>query len=427
MRRRARGDGLSVPGPVAAGVLRARLALACTALASLLLSGCAATASPAASTAASPAGAQIAGRPTAIVAMGDGYVSGEGGRWQGNGAPMPTDRTCAAYARGACPGYDGARRSEPAQYRAWQQQISRVYLPPSDRNGCDRSDTAEILSNSIRVDQKINIACSGASVANVIPAGQGGRPRDGEAPQADQLAQIAKTYDIRMIVLSVGGEDLGLGPLLRSCLQDFHLRVGDCESTQRAAVNARMPQTVAAVEHAIDTIRAVMAGAGYPVDSYQLVYQSYLSPIASPAANPVPETRAARVVAGCPVDNQDERWITSTLVPQVLDMQREIAEDKDVVLLDLERAGAGHEVCNKRAQKVGTNVGRVDPARVEWFRDVQLRPRLGNVREGMHPNAIMQRALGRCLELLYASTPAGSTDQFCTSTPGKDWSGMTIS
>ena len=108
-------------------------------------------------------------------------------------------------------------------------------------------------------------------------------------------------------------------------------------------------------------------------------------------------------------------------------MQREIAEDKDVVLLDLERAGAGHEVCNKRAQKVGTNVGRVDPARVEWFRDVQLRPRLGNVREGMHPNAIMQRALGRCLELLYASTPAGSTDQFCTNTPGKDWSGMTIS
>ena len=45
----------------------------------------------------------------------------------------------------------------------------------------------------------------------------------------------------------------------------------------------------------------------------------------------------------------------------------------------------------------------------------------------MHPNAIMQRAFGRCLELLYASSPAGSTDQFCTNTPGKDWTGMTIS
>ena len=400
----------------------ARRALAGTALASLVLSGCAA----AGTTAASPAGAVVAGRPTAIVAMGDGYVSGEGGRWVGNGAPMPTDRTCAVYSRGACPGYDGAQRSDPAQYRAWQQQISHVYLPPSDRDGCDRSDTAEILANSIEVDQKINIACSGATVANVIPAGQGGRPRNGEPPQADQLAQIAKTYDIKMIVFSVGGEDLGLSALLSSCLRDYALRVGDCEAAQRAAVDARMPQTGAAVEHAIDTIRAIMTVAGYPVGSYQLIYQSYLSPIASPIANTVPQTPRARAAAGCPVDNQDEGWITGTLVPQILDMQREIAEDKDVVLLDLERAGAGHEVCNKRARKVGTNVGRVDQAAVEWFRDVAPHSRQGSLREVMHPNAIMQRAFGRCLELLYASKPAGSTDQFCTNTPGKDWSGMKV-
>ena len=158
--RTARGAGLLAAG---------------TAFASLALAACAA---PAPDATPSPTPTGVAGRPTAIVAMGDGYISGEGGRWEGNGAPMPTDRTCAVYSPGACPGYDGARRSEPAQYRAWQQQISRVYLPPSDRDGCDRSDTAGILSNSIKVDQKVNIACSGATVANVIPAGQGGQPRE---------------------------------------------------------------------------------------------------------------------------------------------------------------------------------------------------------------------------------------------------------
>ena len=407
--RTARGAGLLAAG---------------TAFASLALAACAA---PAPDATPSPTPTGVAGKPTAIVAMGDSYISGEGGRWEGNGAPMPTDRTCGRYPAGACPGYDGAKNSDPAQYRAWEQQIHRVYLPPSYQDGCDRSDTAEIMSNAIPVDQKINIACSGAVTADIIPTAQGGQPQKGEAPQADQLAQIAKTYDIKMIVLSLGGNDLGFASVLSSCMEDFDLRTGDCESAQRAAVNARMPQTMAGVERAIDTIRGSMRAAGYPVGSYQLIYQSYLSPIAAPAVNAIPETPQARVVAGCPIDNQDERWVTGTLVPQILDMQRQVAEDSDVVLLDLEHAGAGHEVCNKLAQKVTSATQRVNPANVEWFRAVQLSPKQGDIREFMHPNAIMQRGFGRCLELLYESSPAGGTDKQCANTPGKAWTGMTVS
>jgi hypothetical protein len=359
--------------------------------------------------------------------MGDGYLSGEGGRWEGNGAPMPTDRTCARYPAGACPGYDSAAQHDPAQYHAWEQQIAKIYLPPSHADGCDRSDTAEISSSAIAVDQKINIACSGASTANVIPAAQGGQARNGEASQADQLAQIAKNYHIKMIVLSIGADDLGLAAVLSGCTQDLPLRRGDCESGQRAAVNARTPQALAAIERTIEGIRGVMTAAGYPVGSYLFVYQSYLSPIAAPAANSVPETPQARAAAGCPIDNLDEGWITGSLVPQVLDMQRQVAEDKDVVLLDLQRAGAGHEVCDKHTQRVSSRTPRVNPGTVEWFRAVQLRPRQGDIREFMHPNAIMQRALGRCLELLYAENPAGSTDKFCTNTPGQGWTGMAVS
>lgn len=89
----------------------------------------------------------------------------------GAGRATPTtssparDGTDRAYTGGCC-SYD----------------TSRVYLGGSDDNGCHRSDLAEILSNAISVSEKVNLACSGATTANVTRAAQGGsrttaRPR----------------------------------------------------------------------------------------------------------------------------------------------------------------------------------------------------------------------------------------------------------
>src|SRR3954470_21926314 len=92
---------------------------------------------------------------TAIVSLGDSYISGEAGRWQGNsvnaaGDRDGTDRAAFNCAAAVC-SYDSAR----------------VY-GPSAANGCDRSDVAEIKSATISVDQKINLACSGATTANIF-------------------------------------------------------------------------------------------------------------------------------------------------------------------------------------------------------------------------------------------------------------------
>ncbi|RAG80320.1 hypothetical protein DN069_38755, partial [Streptacidiphilus pinicola] len=123
--------------------------------------------------------------------MGDSYISGEAGRWLGNsddtsGSRDGTDR---AYVNGS---YDPT-----------------VVYGPTYNSGCDRSDTAEVNSApGLAQSTRINIACSGATTANVLRAADGGQSFKGEAPQADQLAQLAATDDVQTIVLSIGGNDL---------------------------------------------------------------------------------------------------------------------------------------------------------------------------------------------------------------------------
>jgi hypothetical protein len=113
---------------------------------------------------------------TAAVSMGDSYISGEAGRWNGNsitpfGDKSGTDRACLP-AGDLC-----------------QVDKSRVY-GRSDP-GCHRSDVAEILTAALAVDERVNIACSGGRTKNIFRAASGGEGQNGEAPQADQLLPVA--------------------------------------------------------------------------------------------------------------------------------------------------------------------------------------------------------------------------------------------
>ena len=190
-------------------------------------------------------------------ALGDSYISGEAGRWEGNSNTQfaSRDGTDRAYTGGCC-SYD----------------TSRVYLGGSDDNGCHRSDLAEILSNAISVAEKVNLACSGATTANVIRASQGGQSHDGEAPQADQLVAVAQRDAVKLVVLSIGGNDLGFADIIQACATDWTTSSADdpeyCYDDQQPQVAARMPGAMAAVGRAVDEVRAVMADAGYAQSDY---------------------------------------------------------------------------------------------------------------------------------------------------------------
>src|ERR1700754_3626524 len=147
-------------------------------------------------------------RPTAIVAMGDSFISGEGGRWLGNGSEpfgtrSGTDR--AAYDCGVL---------------GCEYDAARVY-GASEANDCHRSDVAPIESAPISVEEKLNLACSGAKARDLWPGAEGGTEHFGEPPEADQLAAVARRDDVRMIVVTVGANDVGFGELVVDCALDW--------------------------------------------------------------------------------------------------------------------------------------------------------------------------------------------------------------
>ncbi|XIE80790.1 hypothetical protein AB6O49_28525 [Streptomyces sp. SBR177] len=205
--------------------------------------------------------------------MGDSYISGEAGRWQGNSLTTSGSRS----------GTD----------RAWTGSTydpSRVY-GSTEANGCHRSDSAEVNSAGALTDERINLACSGATTQNVFRSVSGGVSYKGEAPQADRLAAVAASRDVKLIALSVGGNDLGFADIISTCATDYIVWYSYCHDDQQAAVDAKIDGVMANVGKAVDEIRAVMSGAGYGASDYRIVLQSYPSP--SPARPRTATRRAA--------------------------------------------------------------------------------------------------------------------------------------
>src|ERR1700744_3061932 len=170
--------------------------------------------------------ASAAARPTAIVSMGDSFISGEGGRWSGNGAEPFGTRSGADPAAFGC----GALGCEYVP--------ARVY-GASEANDCHRSDVAPIESAPISVEEKVNLACSGAKARDLWPAAEGGTEHFGEPPEADQLAAGARRDDVRMIVVTVGANDVGFGELVIDCALDWARSPEDEASTCHRAPEAR--------------------------------------------------------------------------------------------------------------------------------------------------------------------------------------------
>lgn len=131
----------------------------------------------------------------------------------------------------------------------------------------------------------VNLACSGAVSENVFRASNGGVPFKGEAPQADQLAAVAAANDVKVIALSIGGNDLGFADIIKDCALDFVLWNSYCYDDQQYGVDEKIDGVMANVGKSVDEIRAVMRAAGYTDSSYRIVLQSYPSPIPRGAEN----------------------------------------------------------------------------------------------------------------------------------------------
>ena len=344
--------------------------------------------------------------PTAIVSLGDSYISGEAGRWDGNSANN-----------------DGSRDGTDRAWNGSGYDVGSVYVDGTDADGCHRSDVADIHSTGLAVDASINLACSGAQTANVV---SGGTAQNGHAPQVDQLAAVAATHDVEMVVLSIGGNDLGFADIIISCTVDWFTSPwwwkNTCAGDEQPNVDARMPAAMAGVATSIDDIRSTLSAAGQAPGSYRLVLRSYPSPIPRASENRYPESGWSRWDdGGCPFWNSDSNWARDSLVPQISDNLRAVAANKGVEFLDMQDALQGREVCSTQRSHVTSSP---NGAQHEWVRWLNTGYNQGEAQESLHPNAFGQRAAGRCLGLL-AGLPSG--DYTCTPTAGGSPNDMAVS
>jgi hypothetical protein len=346
-------------------------------------------------------------RTTAIVSLGDSFISGEGGRWLGNGSEAGGTRSGTDRAAFDCDGW-GECDYDPA----------RVY-GASEGNGCHRSDVAPILSAPVPVVEKVNLACSGAKVENLWPRSMGGREHFGEAPQVDRLAAVAKREEVRMVVLTAGANDVGFGELVAGCALDWARSSEDdpvlCRAGAQADLEARLPAMESGLVKALRGVRRAMAEAGYARPDYRLVTMGYASPFPPGRWIRYPEDGWSRLnEGGCPVWNGDADWAAGAGVGSIVGAMRAAAATAGAEFLDLRHALAGHQLCDRRSRRAGRE--GPSPASAEWVRRLAFVQ--GSSRESLHPNAYGQRAIGACIGLLYAGSRG---DYACRATPGHSY------
>ncbi len=348
-------------------------------------------------------------RPTAIVAMGDSFISGEAGRWFGNGTEAlgtrsGTDR--AAYDCGAL---------------GCEYDAARVY-GASEADDCHRSDVAPIESAAIAVDAKVNLACSGATARDLWPGDEGGTEHFGEPPQADQLAAVARRDQVRMVVVTVGGNDVGFGDLVAECALDWVRSPEDepdtCHGEAEAEIQAALPRATRYATAALHGVRRTLRAAGYERSDYRLVAMGYASPLPPARRLRYPEDGWSRLSeGGCPFWDVDADWSADRATADLGELLKTAATEAGAEYLDLTHAFDGHQLCDRGSQRIGPS--GPSPFTAEWFRRLTFLQ--GSSRESLHPNAYGQQIIGQCLALLWTQ-PRGN--YACSNTYGQWLNGI---
>ncbi|MDH6144035.1 GH18 family chitinase/lysophospholipase L1-like esterase [Kitasatospora sp. GP30] len=370
-------------------------------------------------------------RLPATVALGDSYISGEGGRWAGNANTWATGHAWGTdLAAEHCAGPD-----------ACGHDLTQVYDDDTSYGGgdtCDRSSASEIAGADIAgvaPEERFNLACSGATTDAVTSSSF----KD-EDPQITRLAQLAQDYQVKTVVLSVGGNDLNFSGIVAECGKAYLYPLrAHCNSTQEASFASGLSTVQNKVTATLQAVRSTMQQAGYPDGSYTLVLQSYPQALPRSTDNRYRQTLGKRYNSGgCPFNDDDSDWAHDSVIPRISNMLQQAARAGGATFLDLQDAFAGHELCAGAAQQATSANSPTNPlpaAQAEWVRWV---PYLkdwtqnlgwqsqGDQQEALHPNAYGQQVLSACLSQLVASSPGADTDFRCTNTPGQGPEGVRV-
>jgi hypothetical protein len=202
-----------------------------------------------------------------VVSVGDSYISGEAGRWAGN----TNNGESIHDAGGAATYFDNAGHTGEA--------ITR----------CHRSTAAEIhIGGGVN---SANLACSGAKTGTDA-GGSYFKPGldfyNGAAGQGQALAlqNFAATHNVKMVAVSIGGNDFNFAGIVQQCVTDFlgsptwwkdYCKDDSIVTNAMAASNVSTQR--AKIKTAFLNVRTAMRNAGYADSSWTLLVQNYMSPL----------------------------------------------------------------------------------------------------------------------------------------------------
>ncbi|MDW5598149.1 hypothetical protein VSS74_27580 [Conexibacter stalactiti] len=372
-----------------------------------------------AATAFAPAAQSLADGPNSgtpwVATLGDSYISGEAGRWAGNtnGAAANID------AGGAAAYYDNATRTG--------EQIVR----------CHRSTAAEAhIGGGVN---SVNLACSGARTATFTDSDGNFKPgldfysSGGNVGQALALQNFARANNVKLVAVSIGGNDFNFASIIQTCLTDWLTSpawwpdyCNDDSSVTANFTGANVTAVTGRITTAILNVRRAMSTAGYADGDYRIVVQDYESPIPNGAGFRYGESGYTRQnTGGCGFWNADANWANGTALPTIANAVHNGANATgltNVLHLYLSSAFNGRRLCEntvglleERGLANWRAAGAVD--QTEWVDQIRTVSTIGSdyfIQESLHPNWWGQKALRNCLRQAWnGGSPRGGT---CTRT-----------
>jgi hypothetical protein len=352
---------------------------------------------------ASPASADGPGTGTAyVVSLGDSFISGEAGRWAGN-----TNQSSSEIdALGSTAYYDNAANTAETT------------------SGCHRSKSAEIgIGGGVG---SANLACSGAQTSTFTASSGDFKPgidfynSSGKQGQALALQNFATTHNVKMIELSIGGNNYGFASIVQSCVEDFLLSpswwpnyCNDDSSVTANFTSANVTAQTNAIKGAILNVRTAMANAGYGDGMYTIDVQTYPSPIPGGSGFRYSQSGYTRQsTGGCGFWNKDADWANNTALTTINSSVKNAAAAtglSNVKVMDLAAAFNGRRLCEntvglleEKGLNSWTNTAASD--KTEWINQIRTVSTVFGpyqVQESIHPNYWGELALRNCVRQAY--------------------------
>ncbi len=374
-----------------------------------------------------------------MISVGDSYIAGEGGRWAGNvdeNKKAPAIEALGPYEAGLGESSSKCHRSpETAEINFLYATANSTVI---DKNfACSGARTYSFVNSSVwfgdefkpgldflEVGKNELLDKSNPDLGRCPLSTCRGQARELELFAAEKHASGEK---IKMVAVSIGGNNFGFADVVKACVLDFikHVECGK-DPKQTAHFEGLAPADRRnEIEMGLVAVGTAMEHAGYEKSEYTILVQDYPSPIPKASGIRYGTLDEERIkTGGCAVTNGDADWANEVALTTINDAVEEAVDSVDeggagkykLKFMDLEKTFVGRRLCEDGQKQVAEGAdpefptwratapdGTLAVDGTEWFNQIRF-PNLTapwTVQEDLHPNYWAQLGLRNCLRQAY--------------------------